>query len=66
MNPASRLAPCGEHATLWTSAGRERPAARIANRAAHKIRISGQSQNGQGTWRHIPNGILLAADEVIE
>ena len=29
-----------------------RKTGRIANRAAHKIRISSQSQNGQSTWRH--------------
>ena len=29
-----------------------RETGRIANRAAHQIRISSQSQNGQGTWRH--------------
>ena len=35
MNPARRLAPCGEHATLWTSAAvRDTAAVTLAAAAA--------------------------------
>ena len=55
-------ADCG----LRGANSQRRKTGRLANRTAHQIRVNSQSQDRKALGVTIPNGILLAADEVIE